>query len=751
MAEGKGQSIWDKLGPGSSAGPASAQKRLVRGPGGQLQDITGEEVQTLSSKLGQQVPSTPLGGASMGVSPDQAKMLSPGQSSAVGSARQRAASALDIGMGGESQVSQARRTEQARAQATGAEQQKLEKSQTLQNMGGLGDRVHGLIQKKFSEMTFKPSAEELPEEQRQQELMQWADTAGVPRDQVVAKLNEGKDPATIAAELQSELQAGTAAAGAGAAVDYQDIQVDDQFVSELGFGSAQELSDLLGRDVTGMTVDQLQSAVDAAVQQEYTQAQELRELLNDPSASPALREEARRALRDMGAVGTLSAEDQAEDIAAAVAAADTIEVGGREMTVEELLSDENMESVISEYVALDEKARAELVASNPELASVYDWVEQHEDAIAGAVEQTKGTAQTLTEERNKRVEKLQGSGINPELLRKLYPDYDSFGDIGEPPTVLKQLQSASNPADLASKLNDIESIDPDLMGELASADEEALRSMGLLGDNTEENRQRWTETKAVLSAISSGTIEDLATSFGIEPIEMQAELGYLLSTDAIDEGLSRILDADGDNSIDNWAEVSSRLREIPPQAIASLGSKLLESSRSNRLDEDIDKITGKYADVDDVEQFLNNNRGILPLEKIGRLQQKVGEILSDEATKLSKSNITGILENNPPDDQLEVALSGVDRDLKTIVDKLEDPRLPDDAPGKIQLSDLLNKLVARRQELFNRFDKIKKSRRPAPVSNVKEKDRGREIAGEIAKAGGNTAMVAAKEFKKLFK
>lgn len=666
--------IYDKLDP-TKKQATGARKQMVRGPGGQLQDVTGEEVQTLSQALGRPAPPTsPIGGAAMGLSPDAAKMM--------GDGRQKAA-ALDIGMGGEGQLQRERRTEQARTAATEEESATLEKSQNLERLQGLGDRVHNLISSEFSKM--QASTQEALSEQ-----------------EIARRLNLGES-------LEQQFAA-AGEAGAEQAIDYSQVNISDDIASELGFADTAEISSLLGQDVSALTVDQISELVDRQAAEEFSRAEDLRSTMNDPQASPAMREEARRALRDMGALGTLSAEEQVDDVQAAIEAADTINVGGREYELEELLSDEGISASIEEYASLDEEGKARLREQNPEFAGLYDFADGHSAAIEKAIKETESRATTIKQAREERKRKYQGTGLSSDLLEKIYPDWDKYGEVGEAPTILKQFESARDPAVLANKIRDIEGIDPELMEELKGADEEILRDLGLMGDNTAENRQRWEDTRTVLEAQKAQSFGDFAGAMGLSAADMQMELDDILYSaewgGQVDPAVKGLIDSDNDGKMDDWNTIANRLDGAKASELRPLAEALGKAKRATGLTDRISSAISS-GNIGDMEYILQNRKHITP-EKRSQIEEGISSTLAKQVDKMIADRADTRIAEGPSSassgiEKQRRAIGAVEADLKKM---LEDPRLRDDM-SKDTIRSKLKELEDKKKQLTERLGVVR--------------------------------------------
>lgn len=158
--------------------------------------------------------------------------------------------------------------------------------------------------------------------------------------------------------------------------------------------SLTDLSNVLGVDaqtLEGMTLNQLNEEIDALQAEELNQTEQLTATLYSPSASPQQKKAAIDQLKQLGVAGIPGTEQAIEMVQDQIANAQTIEVAGREMTLEEALSDEGLSSLISQ-ASYDDNV-LNLLKQDPKYAGIADWVSQNKEALMSLATEYEGEAQ----------------------------------------------------------------------------------------------------------------------------------------------------------------------------------------------------------------------------------------------------------------------------------------------------------------------------------------------------------------------
>ena len=189
------------------------------------------------------------------------------------------------------------------------------------------------------------------------------------------KLLGGLDPFKF---LSKNSDAGSSAAGAAS----DKLFLTTEMITSLG-STPEELSVLLGipaDQLAGKSVEDMQAAIEAQLQQEFSSIDMIKGQLNDPSLGPNERAELIKQLRGMGASGVFATEQEMSNLEAEIEGASTIEFMGEKMTLAELLDDEFISQKSAEYVNApeDSPAKKKMREEEPALAA---WLDKHEKAF----------------------------------------------------------------------------------------------------------------------------------------------------------------------------------------------------------------------------------------------------------------------------------------------------------------------------------------------------------------------------------
>lgn len=335
---------------------ADKLKQTTRDANGQLTEQTPEEVQSLAAKAGlASAPLTPAGTAAIGGNPNQQKMA--------GAPNQKQA-ALSMSMQPGKDLATATREGQVRNQATATEQQTQQKSQDLQALGGVGDRVNDLINAQRARI-----ASAAPVEAQAADQFNGKDLSTVkpllaqlranPSDmnlqlQVNQALGYDVSRQLSPDEINSlyESSVDTIAKGANGNVDH-DLTVSDLIDGgHMGY-DAPTLSHLLGvpeSQLSTMTVAQLRNQINKVQADEFSKSHEVDNAQQSTQLGSAERQLAHQAGQEAARVGTRSSEADVQKVEQAIANGDQVTFGGKQYSVEDLLSDGKISDIISNYM-----------------------------------------------------------------------------------------------------------------------------------------------------------------------------------------------------------------------------------------------------------------------------------------------------------------------------------------------------------------------------------------------------------------
>jgi len=480
--------------------------------GGQLQDVSEEELSSLSGIAGRQAPpTTPVEAGVIGANPDQAKMA--------GTPAQKT-NALRLGIQGATQLQDALRREQTRSTATSEEAAGMAKGESLKKLGGLEGRVDAQARQIIANAATVASPEQAEIRQEIEgvspENQAAAQTAitnfrANPADPAVAlALNVALGKTQIVDQLKPEELANLfltpeeqVAKGTGDA--FQDnVTVQDLDITSLGYTDINELAELLGippEELQNLSVRQLIEETQAQVEQEFNRTENIRAASENPNLGPAERAEARKQLREMGAVGVKSAETEIDKLAQDIEDDVTVTFAGQEMAISDMLDNDYLSSLAIAYLQSEpgDEARESLKESEPELVA---WLEKNRAALDNVME---GMDAGLTEfadiqiQNRKLATPVVGENLSDDIMSLIIPSWGNLESVEYDPESYPILQfitdkSYSNPAQQAQAteaIRQVAEIAPNLVTEIAGLSVRELMDAGAIGTGRGQS-ERWT-------------------------------------------------------------------------------------------------------------------------------------------------------------------------------------------------------------------------------------------------------------------
>lgn len=417
---------------------AGTQK--VTGPTG-LQETSTEELSSLTEKAGlPAAPITALGTAAIGGNEHQQKMAgSPAQ----------VQNALRISQSPQEYLNTQQRQEQPRSEMTAQEQGRKEKSDTLKDLGGLGDRVDNFIEgqrQKLATATAAPSDIEVGQQQEGAAPLPTDPTTLTnlknaakalltnPTDMnALLLLNQslGKSAnATITPEELSKLyeDSNSTLIRSGSETIDNDLQVEDLIAAGDFPYTLTQLSELLGVpeiELDKYSIAQLRGQLEAVAQQEFQTTQQLEQQSGSSILGAAERGQARQLAREASRTGVRSTEQDVLNLERQIQDADQVSFGGESYTVDELLKDDTISGIISDYLNMDPESQQEFAKKEPALA---EFVSRNQAILKEAAEAMGAGAaefQKLQQE-NLNVGKVAGTDISKGLLEAAIP---GFGEL----------------------------------------------------------------------------------------------------------------------------------------------------------------------------------------------------------------------------------------------------------------------------------------------------------------------------------
>lgn len=527
----------------------------------------------------QQAPTSPAQAAAIGASPDAAKMA--------GTGAQKAGA-----LNGAQTLQQTMTLNQPRTQATDQEKQQLSGAQNAQALQGLGQQVQGLanqdIQKAVTAATQQAGAGPVST----------AGAANQPQavQDALAKISKNPQDTQALADLSNQLGhqvtqdeltqlmggtagIGSAAVGANVKQNLTTSQLPPQMLSQA--------SQLLGQDVSKLTVPQLIDQINQEVQKDYGQVNDLNNRLNDPSLGAAERAEIRSQLRDMGAVGVRAAESTTEKIADDLQKNETVKFNGSDVPLNQLLSSDYVAGLVQNYLSdPSSDASKQLKQQEPDLAKLID---QYQPVLQAAVSGLgAGVGQfAAIQQKNQQLANIDlGNGqktqISDDIMKKLVPSWGQM--TGQPinpssqgvVAYLNSTGAASTDKKTATdNLNAISTANPDFVTQMQGwSVQQAQNALVTNADKTTAALNQYSALKKIDPV--NYTTDEVANLFGFgSSTDMQKQVldaahrrASGLFGDIPTPGQSGII-ANAKGEID-WGKTLQNVRSKTPQDLASL-------------------------------------------------------------------------------------------------------------------------------------------------------------------------------------
>lgn len=445
-----------------------------------------------------------------------------------------------------------------------------------------------------------------------------------------------------------------------------------------------QIATTLGKDPTeiaGMSVRELQDAIDGVQAAEFDTGAELQRMATDPAAGPAERAMAAQAMEDFGAVMGEQAELEFEELTKMAEEMTTIEFGGKEYDMDELLNSEEMSAVIKDYFSNPEIAD-QLRKEEPEFAALLDKHSTVLEQMTKGIEATYEKVDTLVEEQKQALMSEDGQEIPTDVITSILGREVDPNKIGE--NFVDELQESAlyqaykdpaafakengltqqEAATLKSVLPDISEMDPQFMRDIAkmtATEIAALVRPDESGAAPIENAQRYQAEQDMLlkrdakndpesfydvlagpgQGNASGRLQDLvATAMAATSLGTQL--------DPSTKQLVDLLDADKDGQLDDAAAIQQRLKDktggksfsellsVGASSLvmdtAAVSSKLLEGQNPMFIDALKDGEIGT-ADL--------NRMHSASLEDMQYMRDNLGQFVSEDASKRLDQIITG--------------------------------------------------------------------------------------------------------------
>lgn len=377
-------------------------------------------------------PTTPAGVGALGGTAQQQAMA--------GSVAQKT-SALRQSLDSQTTLGEAEADKRYRSAASAEEQKKLDQQKRLGEVfGGTQQKVQDLIGAEMNKQAGPSVRLETagavtttdPAKQAEVDATFSQIVSGVDTQANIVKLMglTGQTQEQIAAAAQDaaakQLQSGAGKAAAGAVADSSKVNVS-ALLPNLGT-TREELATLLGLDPTAidtMSLADLDEAVKAtATQGAALSVAETGAASQNANLGAAERASLREASIEQSTTGQAASEAQLLDLGHALESAEVVRFGGKEYTVEQLLSDDNISKLVSDYLTNPDSETSKQLAADPNAAGLLGFVNKYKQALTDAATSVgKATAESSRiQSENKALAQVGDLSIPDSVMKALYGD-----------------------------------------------------------------------------------------------------------------------------------------------------------------------------------------------------------------------------------------------------------------------------------------------------------------------------------------
>lgn len=406
-------------------------KTLVRKDGKLVEQAT--PTSQLAGQAGLTAPpTTPAGVGALGGTAQQQAMA--------GSVAQKT-SALRQSLDTSTTLGEAEADKRYRSAVTSEEQQKLDSQKRLGEVfGGTQQKVQDFISAEMQKQAAPAARLDTtgavtvtdPAKQADVDATFSQIVSGVDTQKNIVKLMQltGQTQEQIAAAAQDAAVKQTNATGGQAAasslVDSSAINVS-ALLPTLGT-TREELASLLGLDPTfidKMSLTDLDEAVKASVNTGPASTAQVQAASQDANLGAAERASLREQSIEQSTTGQAASEAQLLDLGRSLENADTVAFGGKNYTIEELLSDENISKLVSDYLTNPASETSKQLQDDPNAAGLLSFINKYKQVLSDAAT-TVGTATAENTGIQKYNASLQnmvpGVKIPDSLLKGIYGD-----------------------------------------------------------------------------------------------------------------------------------------------------------------------------------------------------------------------------------------------------------------------------------------------------------------------------------------
>jgi hypothetical protein len=356
---------------------------------------------------------------------------------------------------------------------------------------------------------------------------------------------------------------------------------------DFGLAEAAKALGLSDEEMRNLSISELQAKVEALASQDFTRVEELNRIANDPSYPENVRQDAQRQLRDLSSVSVAATEADMEKLNQEVQSADTFTIGDKTYSIEELLSDATLTSIVVAY--LDGEDPDYVDTLKRDFFELATFIDDNRAALKAVAAKLGSGVKDLADTQifNASLEKVNGVDLGA-FNKETITDYDPntpknerypttpahqlvMNDTGVPASELAKWQG--NKLTYTQFLSDITKLNPAIAKEFANYDYQTImdkvNNSGLTFNeyfNAYTNYQR--DINAIadranindLGAVTStiGTASDMAAF--VKDYRLRQELGLPQISDKYTK-LYKLIDSDGDGKVDDAGVIRKNMED----------------------------------------------------------------------------------------------------------------------------------------------------------------------------------------------
>jgi hypothetical protein len=515
---------------------------------------------------------------------------------------QQKQAALSLAAQPQNNLADVARRAQVRTQATGQEQVEAAKSEDLKALGGLGDRVKQFMDaQRQAVATAAQQAQDTGQgvgvqvapEFQGKDLSNIKDLLGQLRAdpnnmqlqlQVNKELGYNIEQQLPPEKINQLYESAVTSIGRGAAGSIDDdLNVDDLIATGQFEYDKPQLSALLGvpEDQLGkLTVGQIRDEVTKLQQEEFSRSSLAGKQAVSSQLGAAERGLARQQGRELSQTGVRATEADVQKLEDQISNADQVQFAGKTYKVDDLLRDETISGIISEYMnsSPDSDIRKHIDQDEPALKQ---FIDNNQAILSAAAEHlsTGATGFQGIQEFNKGLQNFGTVQVAPEIAAAVIPGYGELQaqkvDTASVPLLDKiQKVGSEGATKIGSELNAQITKDPGFANEVKDLTRDDWDKLNIEGDG-----RPWQNYKKIIDqnkVANEATAPEEIISQLFNDVSDPKELSRIVNQDYVmdvlgnkgginNRGLITLVDTNDDGVVDDPSTMKNTLMGLNPK------------------------------------------------------------------------------------------------------------------------------------------------------------------------------------------